>query len=108
MKPKLGLPVEVRWRDVTLGLEDVTFEPLEREGSNELGLRIIIPGLEAEEREDARNAILRALDHALGEEAFANSVQHIEVCPLPENANQDDFIPLEHLDSFIKARYAKP
>jgi hypothetical protein len=104
LKPKLGLPVEVRWEDLTLRTEKIVFEPLEREGASELGLRIMIPGLRAEDRDDAQNAILRALDHALGEEALANSVQYTEVCPLPEAANPDDFIALEHLDSFIKWR----
>jgi hypothetical protein len=104
LKPKLGFPVEVRWRDLVLRPADIVFDPLEREGSSELGLRILIPGLREEEREDAHNAMLRALDHALGEEAFAKSVQHTEVSPLPPNADPDDFIPLEHLDSFIRWR----
>jgi len=53
------------------------------------------------------NALLRALDHTLGEEKFAESVQYTRVLPLPENAAREQFISLSDLDAFIRWRQGR-
>jgi hypothetical protein len=107
LKPKLGFPEEVRWYDLRLRTADLVFDPLTREGSSDLGLLILVPGIGEDEVEDAHSAILRALDHALGEEGFAESVQHVEVRPLPEATPPDEFIPLAKLEDFLRWRAAR-
>src|SRR5262245_39863533 len=104
LKPKLGFPRQVRWRNFKLKVAETVFDPLEHRDSSKLGLRILIPGLAQEDSEDAHNAILRALDHGLGEQKLAESIGYTEVLPLPEGAARDDFIPLEQLESFIRWR----
>jgi hypothetical protein len=107
LKPKLGLPVTVRWERVTLRTAEIVFEPLERKGSPELGLRILVPGLEERDIDDAHNAILRALDHGLGEEKLAEAVAYTEVRSLPADVAAGDFIPLSELEMFIQWRASK-
>jgi hypothetical protein len=107
LKPKLGFPVEATWEDFTVTIAHVLFEPLEREGSEELGIRMFIIGLAPESTEDAHNALLRALDHALGERQFAESVQHTEVHPLPADATGDDYLRLTDLENYIRWRKKK-
>ena len=97
----------VNWDDVTLRLDDVVFSPLEADGSNELGLRIYVPGIEEKDLNTAHNALLRALDHILGEERFAEEVRYTEVLPLPANAESNQFIALAELDKFIRWRRRK-
>jgi hypothetical protein len=60
--------------------------------------------LDPKDADAAHNAVLRALDHALGEEGFAASVQFTEVAPLPANGSPDDYIPLRDLERFIEWR----
>jgi hypothetical protein len=107
LKPKFGFPATVRWEKVSVKIEDIVFQPHERRGSPDLGLRILIKGIKPTEVEDAHNAVLRALDHGLGEEKHAQSVQHTEVHPLPANAKKEDFIPLSELPSYLEWRDKK-
>jgi len=85
----------------------VVFDPLERKDSEDLGLRILVPGLTPENVKDAHNAILRALDHGLGERAFAECVQYTEVLPSPEDASAEDYIRLTELENYINWRKKK-
>lgn len=107
LKPKIGMPVTAQWKDFTVHTDDVVFGPLERERSSDLGLRMYVPGLAPERVDDAHSALLRALDHALGEEQFAMCVQFTEVVPLPGDADVNDFIPLRDVDAFIDWRERK-
>jgi hypothetical protein len=79
LKPRLGLPETARWG-------------------------VFVPGLDPEDADAAHNAVLRALDHALGEEMFAVRVYHTEVVPLPVDASTDDYITIRDLESFIEWR----
>ena len=85
-------------------IADGVFDPLERDGSDDLGLRMYVPGLADDSVDDAHNALLRALDHALGEREFAESVQFTEVVPLPDGVSANDFIPLADLEKYIEWR----
>jgi hypothetical protein len=107
LKPKFGFPSTVSWDDLTIVTDHVVFDPLEREGSDELGLRIFVPGLKKSEADKAHNAILRALDHGLGEEKLAEAVRYTEVLPLPHDVAATDFIPLVELENFIRWRDEK-
>jgi hypothetical protein len=78
----------------------VVFEAITPEDSNELVLQLFVPGISETEVDSAHNALLRALDHALGEREFAASVQYTEVIPL--NGPGDDYIPLVKLEEFLK------
>jgi hypothetical protein len=104
LKPRLGFPKQVRWEGVVLDLATVTFDPLERAGSRDLGLRILIPGLDESQIDDAHNAILRAIDHGLGEERHAACIRHTELLALPEGADTSNFIPLAELEAFVEWR----
>lgn len=103
LKPKLGFPKITSWEGFTLRIDDIVFDPLELDGSD-LGLRIYVPGIEGKDVEDAHNAVLRALDHGLGEERLAKAVQSTEVRPLPTGAAATDYIPLRDLEKFIEWR----
>jgi hypothetical protein len=107
LKPKLGFPATVRWGRVTVRIAEIVFDPLERAGSRALGLRFLIPGLEEADIEGAHNAILRALDHGLGEERLAEAIAHTEVRPLPADVAAGDYIPLSELEMFIQWRDSK-
>jgi hypothetical protein len=107
LKPQIGCPETTQCEGLTLRLADITFDPLEFEGSSELGLRIYVPGIEEKDIDAAHNALLRALDHTLGEEKFAESVQYTEVLPLPENAAREQFIHISDLDAFIRWRQGR-
>lgn len=104
LKPKLGFPASTSWEGFTVDIATVCFEPLERHGAQDLGLRIYVRGLASDDSERAHAALLRAIDHGLGERAFAESVQHVEVAPLPEGVEQGAFIPLVDLENYIEWR----
>jgi len=106
LKPRLGMPATVAWEGATrVKLGEVVFEPLQAEDCSP-GLRIYVPGLEQIDVESAHNALLRALDHTLGEERFAMGILFTEVVPAPTNFDPDAHIPLRDLEQFLdwKAR----
>jgi hypothetical protein len=100
LKPRLGFPESVTWEGVSVNIADVVFDPITPEDSDELVLQLFVPGISDGEIDSAHNALLRALDHALGEREFAASVQYTEVVPL--NGPADDYIPLVKLEEFLK------
>lgn len=101
LKPQLGFPESVAWEGFRVKIADVVFDPLSDEDGN-LGLSLLVPGLRDENVDDAHNALLRAIDHGLGERAFAQAVQYTEVLCLEEPS--DDYIPLTELENFIAWR----
>jgi hypothetical protein len=100
LKPRLGFPESVTWEGVLINIADVVFDPITPEDSNELVLQLFVPGINEQEVDSAHNALLRALDHALGEREFAASVQYTEVIPL--HGPGDDYISLLKLEEFLK------
>ena len=104
LKPKLGFPIQTTWNGFTVTISDVVFEPMERKDSNELGLCMFLHNLSPDDIDDAHNALLRALDHGLGERNFAESVQHTEVHPLTDGRSSADYIPLSKLEEYINWR----
>lgn len=99
LKPKLGFPGSIVWDGCQVAIEEVVFDPLENE-SDELGLRLLVPGLVDQDADRVHNALLRAIDHGLGEREFAEAVAYTEVAALEGAA--DEFIPLIDLESFIQ------
>jgi hypothetical protein len=102
LKPKLGFPETVQWDGYTVNVAEVRFESLSDPETGEFGLRLLVPGLTDEHAEDAHNALLRALDHALGERAFAETIQFTDVSPLETAKGKN--IPLKDLKQFIEWR----
>jgi hypothetical protein len=102
LKPKLGFPESVEWEGLNVKLADVFFEPLSQEGSHDLGLRLLIRGIRDADVENAHNALLRALDHGLGERKFTEAVQYTKAAPLDGPA--DEYIPLTDLEKYIQWR----
>jgi hypothetical protein len=100
LKPRQGFPESVTWEGVSINIADVVFDPITPEDSSELVLQLFVPGIGEPEVDSAHNALLRALDHALGEREFAASVQYTEVVPL--HGPGDDYIPLLKLEEFLK------
>ena len=104
LKPRSGFPETVQWENLTLRTAGIMFRPVEREGSNELDLHIFVPGITKEELEAAHNAVLRAMDHGLGEQTLAEAVQHPEVHPYTQDPRAEALWPLVELYEFIQRR----
>jgi hypothetical protein len=102
LRPKLGFPESVEWEGLQVIIADVVFEPLSEQESDDVGLRLLVPGISEADMENAHNALLRALDHGLGERELARAVQYTKVAPLLEPA--DEYIPLADLETFIQWR----
>lgn len=101
LKPKLGFPELIQWEGYQLSIEEVVFDPMENE-TGELGLFLLVPNLADEDAQNAHDALLRAIDHGLGEREFAEAVAFTEIAALEESA--DEFISLTDLESFIEWR----
>lgn len=99
LKPKLGFPKTVEWEGFEIAIADVVFDPLAN-AEGDLGLRILVPGLNEEDIDNAHNALLRAIDHGLGEREFAESIQHTEVAALEGPASE--YIPLSDLERYVQ------
>jgi hypothetical protein len=84
-------------------IDEGVFEPLRADESDQ-GLRMYVQGLEQADVEAAHNALLRALDHALGEEWLALGVPFTEVLPMPAIFDSEAPIPLHGLERFMDWR----
>jgi len=102
--PKLGLPKTTRWNDVLVPMADVTFRPLALE-DGKLGLRLFIPKLRRQDTVEAHSALLRALDHALGERGLAIAIEGTEVASTPEGPEARELRPLAELEDFLRRRW---
>jgi hypothetical protein len=100
LKPKNADPKTASWNNLVVEISSVYFEALETP-SSEIGLRLFVAGISESHTEDAHNALLRALDHALGEERFANVVRFTEVCVLTPDQDREQLTPLSDIDEFI-------
>ncbi len=101
LKPKLGFPVTATWECYGIDISEVVFDPLNREGGTDLGLRILIPNLSLTDRDKAHAAIVRAIDHGLGEREFVENIHYLEVAPLPNDEQAEKYIPLTDLEAYI-------
>jgi hypothetical protein len=102
LKPKLGFPETVEWDGFVIRIDDVVFEPLSDDESGALGVRLLVPGLDEGDFDNAHNGLLRALDHGLGEREFAGAIKFTEVAAL--TGSRDEFIPLQDLEQYIRWR----
>ena len=104
LMPKRGLPQTAEWNDVHLRVADVTFLPLALE-DGKLGLRLFTPKLQPQDTEETHAALLRALDHALGERGLATAIEGTEVAATPEGPEARDLRPLGELEDFLRRRW---
>ena len=102
LKPKLGFPESVRWHGLTIHVADLRFLPLRRAGADDLGIRVLVPDIAAEDVNDARNAVVRAIDYGLGEERFATSIAYLDVRPLADDDRREELLRLEELDEYLQ------
>jgi hypothetical protein len=107
LKPKLGFPKLVSWEGASLDVARVMFDPLERKSTGELGLDLVLTGVDAAHATDAHNALLRAIDHGLGEERHATAIAFTQLKLLPQEADTSTFIVLTELERFLDWRDAK-
>jgi len=100
LKPKLGFPATVDWQGFVLDLSKVWFIPLPQ--TDGLGLRLLVSDVQDADLEDAHNAVLRALDHGLGEERHAETILFTEIVSLPTGHPPPNAIPLAQLEDYIE------
>lgn len=103
LKPRIEGMTTARWEGVAVEIDAVVFEPLDAD-DGELGIRMFVPGLDAGDVDAAHNALLRALDHLLGEERFALGVQFTQVLAAPEDFDPETHVPLRDLERFLDWR----
>jgi hypothetical protein len=102
LKPRLGFPKEARWQDTTIAIADVYFDTLNNRSTGELLVRLFVSGLEEQHVPHAKAALMRALDHGLGERRFAEAVAYLEVRSLEHPS--DDYMPLTDLEKYLDFR----
>lgn len=102
LKPKTGFPPSIRWEDYEIIIADVLFQAGSQKGSG-LVLKLFVPGLDEAHTDDAGNALLRAIDHGLGERAFAEAIEQIDVVPMPAQKPEPS-IPLVELEQYLAHR----
>ena len=103
LKPQLGMPRTASWEGFRVVIDELFFETIQFADST-LGVRIFVPNLQAANVPAAHHALVRALDHALGEERFALTVVGIEVLPMPADFDPEPRIPLRDLERFMDWR----
>lgn len=101
LKPKIGFPAATRWEGTNVTIGDVLVLPVFR-NTGEMGLRLYVHGLTEANKTDIHNALLRALDHGLGERRFAECVESTWVYSAEDAPSQAFRLP--ELDAYLEAR----
>jgi hypothetical protein len=107
-KPAMGFQYILNYNNLALDPSKMWFLPLE--ASNEpaiFGIRVAVPKYEESRDEDYLHACWLCLDSGLGEEHTAEEIQHVEVCAVPENPEDEGFIELIELTDYIEWRKQK-
>lgn len=104
--PPRGTSFEIAFNEFTIKASEVHFLPMENPMQPDaLGLKIQVPGYEQiKDSEWLQPAVLKILESILGEESFSLDVQHVDISPLPEQAQEAVMLPISQLQAFIKWR----
>ncbi|MGB0579572.1 MAG: hypothetical protein ACPGVU_07720 [Limisphaerales bacterium] len=97
LKPQFDFPETTEWEGVQIRIADVRCILLECVDTDELGLQLIVPHLNPAKEDALLNALLRAIDHGLGERRFAESIDFTELVDTP--AAEAETFPLAELDA---------
>lgn len=108
LRPPLGFGFAIDYGNVRLDPEELWFLPLSAGADGEhFGVQIGIPKLKKRDEEEALNASCILLDTGLGERRSAEVIEHVEVVPLPKDADAAGFIRLPDLPGYLDWRESK-
>ncbi|SEK54251.1 hypothetical protein SAMN05216359_102146 [Roseateles sp. YR242] len=108
LKPPMGFDFGIRYEGVELEPKNIWFEPMvDPDAPEVLGLRIAVLGFNDDQEQDFANGLLLILDTALGEKSAATDVDLVEVCEMPENPEEEGFLPLPELGSYVEWRKSR-
>lgn len=89
--------ISITLRGVELQADDVFAQVLQG-GRGEVGVRLLVKGLEQdEEYEPRRHGAYLLLDHAVGELDSMRTIHHVEIDPYPKGAEPESVLPLAEL-----------
>jgi len=89
--------ISITLRGVELQADDVFAQVLQG-GSGEVGVRLLVKGLEQdEEYEPRRHGAYLLLDHAVGELDSMRTIHHVEIEPYPKGAEPEGALALSDL-----------
>jgi len=101
LKPKLGFPQTTRWEGHEVRIADVMVVPVRHRETGRVGLHLYVEGATPKNEYDIHSALLRAIDHGLGERCFAERVQATWVHPIKELPKGVSSFPLMQLDEYV-------
>ncbi len=102
-KQPQGSNVKIKFEDYSLNSKDLWFIPLENaenELSEKFGLKIALKDCK-EDDEDQLIAVYSLIEAMIGEYDSTTLLEYFELCPLPDNPEAEDFIPLTQLPEFV-------
>jgi hypothetical protein len=101
-KQPQGEKVRIKFENYSINSKDLWFIPMENdeELSEKVGIMVGINDLN-EEDEDQLIAVYTLIEAMIGEYDCTTLLGYFELCLLPENPEQEGFIPLTQLPEFI-------
>ncbi len=101
-KPPMGFDFGIKYEGITLAPEASWFLPLRSSSDPDaLGLRIGYAHFDPDRADTFLAATYLMLDAGIGELAFAEKVQHVEVARLPTNPEAEGYIELSRLPEHL-------
>jgi len=102
-KPPQGFEFQTEYEGVVVNPATSWFLPLESKSDpTAVGLRVAVPGFTQERGQDFRTAVYIVLDTGLGELAASETIQHLEVVAPPSKPEDDGYIELNELGSYLE------
>jgi len=108
LKPASSFDFVYRSEVATINVSKLWFLPFESSSNPTLlGLRIGVPDLDEANAKKAEIPAWNILDECLGEECVGLNISHVEVAPLPTTPEEEGYIELPELPTYLKWRKRK-
>jgi hypothetical protein len=102
LKPEFGFPESTEWEGANIQISEVRCQLVDCPDTKELGLRLAVPRFDRRNEDSLHNALLRAIDHGVGERRFAETIEFTELTD--SSAVKGETFPLADLAEHLPDR----
>jgi len=104
-KPAQGFGFTTEYEGITVDPAKSWFLPMHSTNDpSELGLRVAVPGFNAEEAKSYRAAVYIVIETGLGELRAWEAIKHVEVTEVPASPESEGYIELHELERYLDWR----
>ena len=108
-KPPIPGHFKSEWDNLELNTEDMWFEPLSLQDSDNLGIRVFLKNHDLIKGNEILTPLLyKMLDTILGEKSFALDISYVDTDLQPDDPEEEDLFPILELPEYVAWHKVNP